>query len=112
MGRVIVLILSGHSLFAEGVASRLKQFPEQVEVKVLAPQHPHVLKRISALNPTVVIMDPTDNQTNQLCPLSSLLQAFPDLKVIQLNPEQEYIQVVTSKKHLAAGVSELIKVIQ
>jgi DNA-binding NarL/FixJ family response regulator len=111
MGRRRIIILSGHSLFAEGIASRLKEYPHEVDVAVVDPEAPDCFAAISAHNPAVVILDASDEITLEMCPLSRLLTLVPDLKVIHLDSQKELIQVVTSEQHQAAGVTDLIRML-
>ena len=112
MAKKRVVILSDQSLFAEGVASRLQQYPEQVEVRVLNPTRQECLEEIAKLSPAVVILDTTNAKTLDHCPLNKLLHVLPELKVIELDTQQKQVQVVTSKQHKAVDVRDLIEVIQ
>ncbi len=111
MGRRRIVILSGQSLFAEGIASRLKEYPQEVNVAVVDPETPDCFAVISAHKPSVVILDASDEIASKMCPLSRLLTLVPDLKVIHLDSQKELIQVVTSELHEAAGVTDLIRML-
>ena len=111
MVRTRVVILSGYSLFAEGVANRLQQYLQLVEFEVLDPRRPDAIIQIAAVEPTVVILDSSDTGVPQFCSLSNLLLAFPQLEVICLDSQHEQIQVVTSVQHPMANVRDLVGVI-
>lgn len=111
MGRRRIVILSGQSLFAEGIASRLKEYPHEVNVAVVDPEVPDCFAQISAHKPSVIILDTSDGITSDMCPLNRLLALVPDLKVIHLDSQKEQIQVVTSEQHEAAGVVDLIQML-
>jgi len=109
--RICVAILSSHSLFAEGIISRLRQYLHDVEFAIVDPRRPDVLAQIAAVCPTVVLLDVTDPAATQLCPLSKLLLAFPELKVIRLDQQHEQIQVLTSRRRPAVRIRDLVEVI-
>jgi len=106
-----VIILSGYSLFAEGVANRLQQYLQLVEFEVLDPRKPDAITQIAAAQPTVVILGSADTGLAQFCSSSNLLLAFPQLEVICLDSQHEQIQVVTSVQHPMANVRDLVGVI-
>ncbi len=106
-----VVILSGHSLFAEGIASRLRQHPEALDLHIVDPHVPGAIDQVAAAHPSAVIVDATDLEAEQLCPLSSLLVQLPALKVIRLDPQRNQIQVVTSAERIVTEVRDLLEVI-
>jgi DNA-binding NarL/FixJ family response regulator len=107
-----VIILSGYSLFAEGVANRLREYLKQVEIKVINPQHPDAMPQIIAAQPSFVVLDITDPEVTRLCPFSKLLFLLPKLKIIGLNPQREKAQVVTCEQRQAVNVLDLVEVIE
>lgn len=111
MGRRRIVILSGQSLFAEGIASRLKEYPQEVNVAVVDPKAPECFALISAHKPSVIILDASDGITSKMCPLNRLLTLVPDLKIIHLDSQKEQVQVVTSEQHKAAEVADLIRML-
>jgi hypothetical protein len=110
--RTRVVILSGHSLFAEGVASRLITHLDRLDLQVIDIYEEDVLSKVVSLNPTTVILDAMDAETSNLIPLSKLLKSLPEVTVIRLDPQQTQIQVVTSKEHMLGEVKDLIDVIE
>jgi DNA-binding NarL/FixJ family response regulator len=110
--QICVVILSGQALFAEGIASRLRQYLQLEELEIVDAGRPDAMAQIAAVRLSVVILDVTDSEVTELCPLSQLLFAFPKLKVICLNPQQAQVQVVTSKRHAAVDVRDLAAVIE
>lgn len=110
--RTRVVILSGHSLFAEGVASRLKKHLDRLDLQVVDIADQDVLSKIVSLNPATVILDAMDADTSTAIPLSALLKALPEVTVIRLDPQQSQVQVVTSEERMLGEVKDLIEVIQ
>jgi DNA-binding NarL/FixJ family response regulator len=62
-----IAILSGHSLFAEGIASRLRQYPQQVDVCFVDPQQLDYVEQLTEIQPAAVIIDAQDSRTTQCC---------------------------------------------
>jgi hypothetical protein len=111
MARTHVVILSGHSLFAESVADRLREYLQQVELEIVDLRQPDAMTRVTAAGPSIVILDVTDASVAQICSLSDLLLSLPKLKVIRLDMEQDQVQVVTSEHRPAVKVRDLVEVI-
>lgn len=111
MVRTGVVILSGQSLFAEGIASRLQRYRQLVELEIVAPGQPDAVAQIAAAHPSTVILDVTDPGATQFCSLSELLLSQPRIRIICLDPQQEQIQIVTSEQHPAVEVRDLVEAI-
>lgn len=107
-----IVILSSHSLFAEGVANRLRQYLQQVELEIVDPRQRDIMTQITTAQPSIVILDITDAEVTRFFSLSELLLSLPSLKVIHLDPHQEKIQVVTSEQRSAVEVHDLVEVIE
>jgi DNA-binding NarL/FixJ family response regulator len=107
-----VVILSGHSLFAEGVASTLKKHEDRIDLRIIDISEEDILSRLVSLKPATVILDALDTDTRERIRLSALLQALHEVSVIQLDPQQSQVQVVTSREHKLSEVQDLIDLIQ
>lgn len=110
--RTRVVILSGYSLFAEGVASRLKKHIDRIDLQVVDINEADVLSKVVSLNPTTVILDAMDSEISNQIPLSELLKELPEVTIIRLDPQQARVQAVTSKEHMLGEVKDLIDVIE
>ncbi|NIM95931.1 MAG: hypothetical protein GTO18_19705 [Anaerolineales bacterium] len=106
-----VVILSGHSLFAEGTASSLRRSTDALQITVINSREPNLLEQITEIAPGTVILDTSDDTLIENCPITALLEAIPDLRIIRLDPESEEIQVVTGEQRKAANINELIELI-
>lgn len=111
MVRTRVVVLSGQSLLAEGIASRLRQYLQLVEFEIVDPRQPDAVAQITAARPSIVILDVTDPGVTRFRSLSKLLLSFPKLRIICLDPQHEQIQVVTSEQHPAVEVRDLAEAI-
>ena len=60
-----LIILSDHTLFAEGIASRLRQYPERVEVHFVNPQQADYLEQIKEICPSAIIIDAREYTTTK-----------------------------------------------
>ena len=110
MTRTRVVILSGHSLFAEGIASRL-QHVERVEVVFVDPEQEAYLDQIAEIQPSTVFIDALDDKTTQCCLLCELLIAFPDITLVRLTVDQKDVQVIASQKQCFEEVQDLIEIL-
>jgi hypothetical protein len=106
-----IVILSARSLFADGIASKLRQVEHDLEMNVMDPRQPGALERIVSAQPSVIIMDGTDSELAEHVPLGQLVASLPTVRVIWLNPQQELVQLVTSEQRIATDVSDLIEMI-
>ncbi len=106
-----VVILSGHSLFTEGVASRLREHIDQLELKVIDPRGTDALGQIKMYQPSAVILDSADPEVAELCPLNEILMTVPEVKVVRLDSRRAQFQVVTSEEKVAGLVKDLVDVI-
>jgi len=109
--RTRVVILSGHSLFSEGVASRLKKHLDRLDLQVVDINEEDVLSKVVSLKPATVILETMDTETSNAIPLSKLLKSLPEVTVIRLNSQQSQVQVVTSTERMLGEVKDLIEVI-
>jgi DNA-binding NarL/FixJ family response regulator len=111
MTRPTVVVLSSHTLFAEGVTSRLKLREEALNLSVIDAHSADAMDQILTVGPDAVIVDASDKEVGLNCPINELLAAIPALKIIRLDPEQAGFQVVTSTQHIAKEVDDLLEVI-
>jgi len=107
-----VVILSSQSIFAEGVAARLKQSLDGQSLVIIDTREPDALRRVIAAHPTAVILDVSDSETEQSCSLGTLLDALPALTLIRLDPAQDHVQVVISEQRTVHQVQDLMQVIK
>ncbi len=106
-----LIILSNHTLFAEGVASRLRQYPERVDVSFVDPQQADYLEQIKKKYPSAVIMDATDTDSSQCCLLCDLLSALENVTIVRLDVQQKDIRVITSMQHRFNEVRDILDII-
>ena len=106
-----IVILSNHSIFAEGIASRLRQYPQRADVHFIDPQQPDYLSEIMALRPSAVIINAADTETSQCCLLCDLLTHLTSITIIRLQVQEKDLQVVTSTQHRFNEVRDILDII-
>ena len=107
-----LIILSDHTLFAEGVASRLRQYPERVDVRFVDPQQADYLEKIKEIRPSAVIIDAADTDRTQCCLLCDLLMALVNVTIIRLEVQHKDIQIVTSSQQPLTEVKDILDVVE
>ncbi|TFH37612.1 MAG: hypothetical protein E4G99_02165 [Anaerolineales bacterium] len=111
MSKPTVVVLSSHTLYAEGVTSRLQLRSEALKLSVVDARSKTALNQIITLEPQALIMDASDKEAGLNCPTDELLASLPTLKIIRLDPELAGFQVVSSAQHIASDVDDLLGVI-
>ncbi len=106
-----VVILSSQSLYTQGVISRLQEYRDELEIDIVDANAEEALAKIVELAPSAVIIDTTDQIAASTCPLGDLINQMPSLKIIRLDPGEQGFQLVTSEKHEAKEVHDLVALI-
>jgi hypothetical protein len=110
--RAEIVILTSRSLFAEGIATRLRQFLGEHALTLVDARQPEALQEVIAAEPQAVILDAGDEEVSRLAPLGVLLSALPGLRIVRLDAQREDIQVVTSERHEAGQARDLIDILK
>lgn len=108
MSRTLVVVLTAHSMFTEGIASRLRKHPDQIDVQMVDSREPDCLARALAARPSVILFEADDENVHSHCPLDRLLEVAPEVKVIQLDRDQDQIQVITGELRIVKRPSDLV----
>jgi len=109
---MLIVILSSHSLFADGVASRLREYPQRIDVRFVDPQQPDYIEQINAIQPAAIVIDAANGESPQCCPLCNLLVSFSNLTIFYLEAQQNDIQIVTSVRHSLNEIRDLIDIVE
>lgn len=107
-----VVILSKRSIFAEGVASRLRQYPQEVNVSFVDPQGENYLEEIEAIHPDAVLIDAAAPTNAQCCLLCELLIVLPEVTIIRLDTEKNDVQVVRSSKQEMVAILDILSTLK
>ena len=102
-----ILFLS-HSIFVEGVASRLRQHPQNYTVYFIDPDRDDYIDQVARKLPSAVVIDADQGNRNQWCVLCDLLHAFPEVTILRLKAQEKDVQVITSSSYVVENVQDLI----
>jgi len=103
-----VVILSDHSLFAQGVASRFEQYPERVNLHFVNPRDQDSFDQIAEIQPNVVILSASEADMKENCLLCDLISTFPSIRIIRLAVDNDPVQVITSQQSQLNEVRDLL----
>jgi hypothetical protein len=102
-----ILILTGRSLFADGVISKLSSSSLMAKLEVVDLRQGDPLQAIAAVNPDFLILDETDPEiTEQL--KGELFALFSNLKVIILDPQKNSLRVLQCEEYDTSQIWELL----
>ena len=104
-----VAVLSGQSLFAEGIISRLREHPERLEVHHIDSEMSDYIDQIKRIQPVAILLDAADEGDTQCCFLCELLLTFPTIMIVRLAADQRDVQVIRSSTQHLEDVQDLIK---
>jgi hypothetical protein len=111
VSRTRVVVLTAHSMFTEGIASRLRKHLDRIDVHVVDCQEPDCLARIREARPSVIVLEANDESINRYCPLGKLLGVAPEAKVIQLDRDLDQIHVITGELRTMQRPTDLISML-
>jgi len=107
-----IAVMTNHSLFAEGLISRLREYPEQLDLKVFDLLQPDVVSHVVDFKPLVVILEENEEQQFSFRCFKEMLAIMPNLLIIYLYINQPDILIIQSEHYLANGVGELVDIIR
>jgi DNA-binding NarL/FixJ family response regulator len=80
-----IVIVSHHSLFADGVAAWLGMHQAAVELISVDPELPDAAEKIVAAQPSAVLLDCSAPDVARLYRVEELFRSLPGLKVVHLD---------------------------
>jgi hypothetical protein len=107
-----IAMMTNHSLFAEGLISRLREYPEQLELQIFDLLQPDVVSHVVDFKPLVIILEENEEQQFNISTFKNMLAILPNLLIIYLYLNQPDILVIKSEHYLANGVGELVDIIR
>ncbi len=107
-----IVVLSHKSLFADGIVSQLRTRAGTVEVETVDAGIPEALERVQAVKPQIILLDLNEADVFRHCPVTEILRARPEVKVLQLDPNSDDIVIYSAARQRARGMSELVEVMQ
>jgi DNA-binding NarL/FixJ family response regulator len=109
--RTSIVIVSRHSLFADGLAAWLCQHLIAVELATIDPLEPDATEKIVAARPSAVLLDSTVPDVASYCDVEMLLRSLPGVKVVRLDPAVPLVQIMSSQQHAVGSVRDLADII-
>jgi DNA-binding NarL/FixJ family response regulator len=106
-----VLLIARRTLFGRGVENLLRQAPG-LEVWVCAADEGEALARIEALQPDVVVLEHQEPATDAGHALKHILRANEQLKVIELDPQDDTIWIYSTQQQVFRQVADLVAAIE
>ncbi|MEW6401398.1 MAG: hypothetical protein AB1649_06330 [Chloroflexota bacterium] len=103
-----IAVLTSHSLLADGLISRLREYSAQLELEVFDVTQPGVLAQVLAFRPLAIILEEY-GANREHCSLKQILTIFPKITVIYMHLGESEMQVILSEQYVAHGVRELIE---
>jgi hypothetical protein len=107
-----IAMMTNHSLFAEGLISRLREYPEQLDLRIFDLLQPDVVSHIVDFKPLVIILEENEAQQFNIGTFKQMLAILPNLLIIYLYLNQPDILIIQSERYLANGVGELVDIIR
>jgi hypothetical protein len=106
-----VVVLGTPSLFTEGIAARLGQHPDLIDLEVVDSRDANGLARTVANRPEVILFEEGEESMERPCPLMDLLVSGPKVRVIRLDASQDQIRVFTSEQRSVSEPRDLLGIV-
>jgi hypothetical protein len=104
-----IVVLTGNSLLAQGMVSRLREYSRLLELLEVDLTAPNSLRKVSEFQPEIIIFDESAF-TDSLQPLLvNLLNTVPDAILVELRMENPNVQVIQSQRFTASSADELVQ---
>jgi|OpeIllAssembly_1097287.scaffolds.fasta_scaffold202445_2 hypothetical protein len=107
-----IAMMTNHSLFAEGLISRLREYPEQLDLQIFDLLQPDVVSHVVDFKPLVIILEENEDQQFNISSFKEMLAILPNLLIIYLYLNQPDILIIQGEHYLANGVGELVDIIR
>lgn len=99
----------------EGVASRLGDHADRIQLVTVSPQEEDLIGRLVAVQPDAIILDASDPDGGGACPMMEMLRRIPEARIILLDTERSDFQVIRSQRRpidsTEALVDEMLEVL-
>ena len=105
------IVISKRTIYTEGVVNLLRENKFKGDIQFIDLEDDDFIRKVSHLNPSVIIFDSMEHAETQFCVLCELLEVFPGINIIRLNVQDKDIQVITSSTHELGNVQDLFNLI-
>jgi hypothetical protein len=104
-----IVVLTGNSLLAQGMVSRLRQYSRQLELLEVDLAAPDYLCKVSEFHPEIIVFDESAFTDSRQPLLANLLNTVSDAIFVELRMEDPNVQVIQSMRFTAASADELVQ---
>jgi DNA-binding NarL/FixJ family response regulator len=106
-----IAIVFNHSLFAAGIASRLRE-AGFTDVCLVDTQQINAMHKVIELNPNVVVYDSADAAMTKDLWVFAFLKNIPGVRLMQVDYAREEVQVYCSQQMPAHEMTEFISMMK
>lgn len=106
-----IVILARQSLFLDGIAAKLNNYPGDIDVSYVVSTSPKMICELKSISPAIILIDAGDSAASQLS-IPSILDIVPNSKVYRFNLSSDQISIFTSKSVHVNCVNELVEFMQ
>lgn len=107
-----VIVLTSHSLLAQGIIANLRRSSLSLEVETLDANHPNLVDTLALMQPEIIITESTQWKVSEACSLSHLFEVLPSLIVLEVNLNNSNVQLIRSDRYDASGFAGFLQVLE
>jgi hypothetical protein len=104
-----IVVLTGNSLLAQGMVSRLREYSRLLELLEVDLTAPNSLRKVSEFQPEIIIFDESAFADSLQPLLVDLLNIIPNAMLVELRMENPNVQVIQSVRFTASSADELVQ---
>ena len=106
-----VAILCNRSLFASGIASRLRECTEDMEIETLDSSYFEAIDTFSKAKPDIIIMDSDTGPLNRADRIGQIITGFESVVILEVSASKKDVRIYTCQQQYAASVEKLMHTI-
>ena|SRR6266545_4555756 len=111
-GHLSIVVILHNSLLARGIACKLMEFANTVQLSVVESESTNIQQTIQAQSPEVIILDSGDSVIGKTVSLKKLFEWAPEAKIICLDHSSDYAHVFSSFEIQVASAEQLLNILQ
>ena len=106
-----VIVFSSKTIYTEGIVHRLREHKFKGDIRFINMEDDDYIQKIILANPSIIVIDTTENENPQCCLLCEILEVLPAINIIQLKVQDKDVQVIRSSPFELGNVQDLIDLI-
>ena len=106
-----VIVFSSRTIYTEGIANRLREHKFKSEIQFINMEDDDFILKVVQANPSIIIIDSTENDNPQCCLLCEILEVLPAINIIRLKIQNKDVQVIRSSPFELGNVQDMIDLI-